>query len=778
MHPVFGDRRPLAETLLGHGEDQLLPAHNLHAHDVVAFLEVHGVNAVSGAPHVAHVAFRKADGHAFVGGKENGVAARGEFGGDQLVSLFDLHGDDAARSGVRELGQARLLNHPKARDQDHVTFGGVGLTLHGHVLALIRQLLHHHDRGHLFARSQVDQVQDVLAPARRAYVGDFVHFKPMEFPGVREHQNVAVGGGDEKVLDEILLARLHAEPPLAPAALLPVSGERRALQIPGVRHRDHRVFVGDQVFELDFRLLLDNLRFARVAVFLLHLLELVDDHLFQDLLARQDFLVPGDLLLQVVVLLLDLVALERGQALQLELEDGLRLPLGEVETRHQAGARFLGLLRASNQLDDGVELRERLHEAFQDVGALLRLAELVSGAPTHHGHTVVDEELDRLGQRQRARLAVDDGQHDHAEVFLELGVLVEVVQEHLGLLAALELDDDAHAVAVGLVTHVRDALELLLLHQLGDALDGLGLVDLVRDLGYYDLLLFLGGPLDGRFGAHGELAPPGLIGGLDAALAVKVGAGGEVRPGDLLENFVEGRARLVDQQDRGVDDFRQIVRRNLGGHADGDAVRAVDQQVRNLGRQDGRLLRGLIEVGNEVHRVLLDVGQEFFRQARQPALRVPVGRRRVAVHRTEVPLPVDQGIAHVKVLRHAHQRVIERRVAVRVILLDHLAHHRRALHVALVRGVPLFVHGVEDAAMHGLQAVADLGQRPPDDHAHRVVEIRLPHLVFDVDGNLLRRRDQLSLVTHKEILPFSRLGLKGAENESGHEIKVFDIARS
>jgi hypothetical protein len=35
-------------------------------------------------------------------------------------------------------------------------------------------------------------------------------------------------------------------------------------------------------------------------------------------------------------------------------------------------------------------------------------------------------------------------------------------------LAALQLDDDAHAVAIGLVAQVGDALDRLLAHQLGD----------------------------------------------------------------------------------------------------------------------------------------------------------------------------------------------------------------------------------------------------------------------------------------------------------------------
>ena len=35
--------------------------------------------------------------------------------------------------------------------------------------------------------------------------------------------------------------------------------------------------------------------------------------------------------------------------------------------------------------------------------------------------------------------------------------------------------------------------------------------------------------------------------------------------------------------------------------------------------------------------------------------------------------------------------------------------------------------------MHRLQAVAHVGQRPADDHAHGVIEVRRTHLVFDGD---------------------------------------------
>ena len=95
-----------------------------------------------------------------------------------------------------------------------------------------------------------------------------------------------------------------------------------------------------------------------------------------------------------------------------------------------------------------------------------------------------------------AGLAVEHGQEDHGEAFLQLGVLVELVEHDLGLRSALELDDDAHAVAVALVADVADVVDDFFVGQLGDALDELGLVDLVGDLGDDDRLLFLGQVLE------------------------------------------------------------------------------------------------------------------------------------------------------------------------------------------------------------------------------------------------------------------------------------------
>ena len=130
---------------------------------------------------------------------------------------------------------------------------------------------------------------------------------------------------------------------------------------------------------------------------------------------------------------------------------------------------------------------------------------------------------------------------------------------------------------------------------------------------------------------------------------------------------------------------------------------------------------------------------------RKARLGVPHGRGRVAVDGAEVALAVDQRVAHAEILGHADQGVVDGRVAVRVVLAEDFADDLGALAGGPVEVQAHLVHAEEDAAMDGLQAVADIGQRAADDHAHGVVEIRAAHLVFDID------REDIAAVAEREL---------------------------
>ena len=132
----------------------------------------------------------------------------------------------------------------------------------------------------------------------------------------------------------------------------------------------------------------------------------------------------------------------------------------------------------------------------------------------------------------------------------------------------------------------------------------------------------------------------------------------------------------------------EVVRRDVGGHAHGDAGRTVDQQVREPRRHDRRFVFLLVVVGLEVDRFLVDVGHQLVGQARHARLGVTHGRGGVAVDRTEVALPVHQQVAQRERLRHAHEGVVHRLVAVRVVFADDVADDAGRLVVGLVAVAP------------------------------------------------------------------------------------------
>ena len=65
-------------------------------------------------------------------------------------------------------------------------------------------------------------------------------------------------------------------------------------------------------------------------------------------------------------------------------------------------------------------------------------------------------------------------------------------------------------------------------------------------------------------------------------------------------------------------------------------------------------------------------------------------------------MSVDEREVDGEILRQTHERVVHRSVAVRVEFTQNVTDDTRALAVVLVVIKPHLVHGVKDAAVHGL----------------------------------------------------------------------------
>ena len=242
---------------------------------------------------------------------------------------------------------------------------------------------------------------------------------------------------------------------------------------------DGNLLVGDEVFKLDLCAFIDDLGAALVAVTVANLFEFLDDDGAEFLFAGEDLFVLGNLQTDFFELVENLVDRKLGEAVELQLEDGVDLLEGEaalfvaldftVELDDDVFALAPGVevfagvgagVGCANDPDDRVEVVESDLVALEDVLALAGFAEQEDGAALDNVDAVVDEDLNGFSESELARLAVNDSQEDHGEAFLQLSVLVKLIKHDLRLRAALEADDHAHAVAIAFIAGAVDPMSI------------------------------------------------------------------------------------------------------------------------------------------------------------------------------------------------------------------------------------------------------------------------------------------------------------------------------
>ena len=186
--------------------------------------------------------------------------------------------------------------------------------------------------------------------------------------------------------------------------------------------------------------------------------------------------------------------------------------------------------------------------------------------------------------------------------------------------------------------------------------------------------------------------------------------------------------RVIDHRHAGVDDLGEVVGGNVGRHTNGNAGGAVYQKVGETAGQHPGLFPGLVEVGVPVDRIFVNIPEHLIGELRHSCLGVAVSSGGVAVHGAEVAVTVHQHIAHGKVLGKTDHGVVNRAVAMGMVLTKHVTDAGGGLLKGLVGCQTAFIHSIKDAAVDGLQTVTDVRQGTTHDNAHAVLNVCLLHL--------------------------------------------------
>ena len=434
-----------------------------------------------------------------------------------------------------------------------------------------------------------------------------------------------MGGGVHQVGDDVVLAQLGRLHTTAPAGLAPVGGGGDRLHVPRFGDGDDQLLVGDEVLEREVALVGDDPRPPGHGVLLLHRRELLGDNRPPQGRVGQDRLQLLDQGVQLGQLVPELLGLERTQPAQRHVEDGVGLDLAQLEALDEAGAGVGGVGRPPDDPDHLVDVVDGDDQAFEDVGPGAGLIEPEAGPPLDHLHLVVEVVADHLADVEGAGDAVDQRDGVDPEGVLELGQLVELVEDDLGDGRVLELDHQPGPdPGRRLVAEVGDALEPLVVDQVGDLLHHPVLGDLIGQLGDDDGGAALPHLLHVGDRPHLHRAPPGGQGVADAGGADDVRPGGEVGALDEPHQVLGLGLRVLEGVQAGRDHLAQVVGRDVGRHADGDPLRPVDQQIREPGREDRRLLVLAVVVLGEVDGVLVDPLEQSLGDRGETALGVVV----------------------------------------------------------------------------------------------------------------------------------------------------------
>ena len=204
-----------------------------------------------------------------------------------------------------------------------------------------------------------------------------------------------------------------------------------------------------------------------------------------------------DLLAELLQLVADLVAAERGQALQAQIEDGARLLVGKADGAAGVDAwRGSAISSTSGPMSLAGQSRAIIcSRASAGLGAL-RISRIISSIlatatarPTNtcaRSRDLASKCLVRrltTSSRKAVKAAMKSFRFSCSgrppliasmlapKRRLQVRVAPQLVEHHVGNGVALQLDDDAHAFAVGFVPDVGDAFDALLAHLLGNLLD-------------------------------------------------------------------------------------------------------------------------------------------------------------------------------------------------------------------------------------------------------------------------------------------------------------------
>ena len=311
-----------------------------------------------------------------------------------------------------------------------------------------------------------------------------VDLEAVHLTKVGKEQHVIMGGSNKEVLDKIVLFERDALNTLAATLLRAINLNRNALYVASVSDGDNHILFSDKILNVQvLNVLVGDLRTTLVSVTVGNLTELISNNSQNLFLVSEKILVVGNIKSELGNLVNKVLTCQTGEAAQTHLKDCLALDFIQTKALVHALLCLSIILRTADDVDNLVDVINCGQKAFQNVDTLLCLVQVKLSTTAYNINLVINVMTQNLTKRKGSWYAINQRQVNDAKVGLELSLLVQVIQNNLWNSISFEVQNDAHTLTVGLIAHVRDAFDFLLVDCLSNLLLEKTLVDLVRNLG-------------------------------------------------------------------------------------------------------------------------------------------------------------------------------------------------------------------------------------------------------------------------------------------------------
>ena len=495
-----------------------------------------------------------------------------------------------------------------------------------------------------------------------------------------------------------------------------------------VRHRF--LSLGRHRRQRPIRIEIKQHRTPRRPPFRHRLIHLADNHTVKLIIGAENTLQSLNGAFKLITFSLKLNATHFRQAAQPQVKNVLGLNLIKIKHRHQPVFRLVRVIGRADDLDDLIDIHQREQQTINQVKTLQRFLATEFATPADHGTPVRDPHLKHLFEPHGVWATVNQRDVIHGETVFKRRVLEQLGEYGIGVETCFDFNNQPRAVMpIRQINRTGNAFKPAIFHTVTDPFQHAFRADHERQLSHDNRFLACRDVFDMRGRTGDKRATSGLIRLPDTITTDDDTPARPVRPGHIAHQFLKRGVRMPHEILRRLHNLTQIMGRHIRRHTHGDTRSTVDQQIRNGGRQHGRLFELIVIVRREINRILVDIRIHAKRGRRQPRLGVTRGGRAI-IKRTEITVTVNQRQPHGERLSQTHHRLIDRRITVRVKLTHHLTDHAGGFHIRPIRRKIHLPHLVDDAPLHGLQPVTGIRQRTRVNHRIGVFKEGLAHLVL------------------------------------------------